>query len=69
MEPSPGSMKAPPRRGKRDRPGATVAFQALATRLFAVDREEFQEALKKDETSAAQNVVGDAISRALDVEA
>jgi len=42
-----------------------LRFKRLTIRLFGVDRDEFQEALRSD----AQKGVADSLSRALDVEA
>lgn len=50
MEPSPAPHESPAKgAGSEIAPGSLSRFRDLARRLFAVDRKEFQEALKKDE--------------------
>ena len=50
MEPSPAQRESPAKGAEKDvRSGSLKRFRKLASRLFGIDRDEFQEALKKDE--------------------
>jgi hypothetical protein len=51
MEPSPAPHESPAKGAAKEpvEPGSLSRFKALAKRLFATDREAFQDALKKDE--------------------
>jgi hypothetical protein len=50
MEPSPAPHESPAKGAESDQPETTLLrFKRLTTRLFGVNRDEFQEALKKDE--------------------
>jgi hypothetical protein len=52
MEPSPQPQHESPAKAAANEPvpsGSMSRFKKLARKLFATDREEFQEALKKDE--------------------
>lgn len=50
MEPSPAPRESPAKAADTEAsPGSLSRFKALAARLFAVDRTEFQEALARDE--------------------
>jgi hypothetical protein len=50
MEPSPQPHESPGKAvDEKVSPGSLSRFKALAARLFAVDRKEFQAALEKDE--------------------
>jgi hypothetical protein len=51
MEPSPASPESPAKGAANEKvePGSLSRFKRLAAKLFAVDREEFQKALEKDE--------------------
>ena len=50
MEPSPQQHEIPVKDAESATPtGSLTRFKELARRLFAVDRKEFQETLRKDE--------------------
>lgn len=51
MEPSPQQHESPAKVAAKEMvsEGSLARFKSLAKRLFAVDREEFQKALKQDE--------------------
>ena len=50
MEPSPAQHEGPAKAVEKETaPGSLARFRSLASRLFGVDRTEFQEALKRDE--------------------
>ena len=51
MEPSPQQHESPAKVAANEpvEPGSLSRFKRLARKLFAVDRGEFQEALRKDE--------------------
>lgn len=50
MEPSPAPHERPAKAADNETgPGSLSRFKALAARLFAVDRKQFQNALEKDE--------------------
>ena len=51
MEPSPAPHESPAKVAAKEKvePGSLSRFKKLATRLFGVERTEFQEALEKDE--------------------
>lgn len=51
MEPSPQQHESPAKGAANEPvgPGSIARFKDLAKRLFAVDREEFQKALERDE--------------------
>lgn len=53
MEPSPQQHETPAKGAASEpvSPGSLSRFKKLARRLFAVDREEFQKALAKDEAA------------------
>jgi hypothetical protein len=51
MEPLPASHESPGKAEANEpvRPGSLARFRELASRLFAVDREQFKKALEEDE--------------------
>jgi len=49
MEPSQAPHESPGKDAEKVAPGSLSRFKALAAKLFAVDRTEFQKALQKDE--------------------
>lgn len=50
MEPSPAPHESPAKAADKEvEPGSLSRFRRLAKHLFSVDRNEFQDALKKDE--------------------
>ena len=50
MEPSPAQHEGPGKAADKEvSPGSVSRFRDLARRLFAVNREEFQETFRKDE--------------------
>jgi hypothetical protein len=59
MEPSPAPHESPAKGAdKETEPGSLARFRSLASRLFGVDRTEFQKAFAKDEAERLRGRIG-----------